>query len=1251
MPYSRGTIIVQPPIGGISRRTTFQQQPPFSSYGSVNFWPIDAISGRITTATRPRLQLQTTPSETPPRVNMITPVNGSFSGQPFESLVANVKDSLYWWTGTAWQAATGTKAGSVDVDRAIYATPFLSKVYIPVETNKPIVFDYDTGAAEQIVETVGTAPSDCRISATWQGCVWLAGSVASGPHILYASRTGDAEDWDYTVAASDIGGAFFTGGQNEGLLTGPITALMPQTAETMLVSTVDGIMAMRGHPRRGGVFEPISKQQSVLGNGAWAKTPDNVVWFLSKQGLYKVEPNSPVPVAVSREKIPRELIGLTYNYEDPTVCMAYDSMWDVIYITVRDNNQNQSWLFDPRTGGFHQMLMSANPWVMYEHMPFQTESASGVLFGRADGFWRFDIFGNQEDEMSSSIIVGPIQITENPNEIAKVVKLRTIFGRNTPDTDAAGTLIVCGGVDGQDAISRLMNGQHQYQVSIETLKHGNAVVYPHVAGSAIVFALTQSAGDIAIEQFVMDTQPMGMNNQLRTTQIAFSGEPSATIESVDFDALTWEGYSQATPDNAPSTLASFTHWIDLSGLPASWWAKVGPSGGDIRATDGSNNPLAMDLINFDAVTSTGFIAVKHSALTTAQPVRLWVGKSGMAQPLRTATYGRDNAYDSNWIAFWPDGGGTDRTVNANDLTHTNSTAGDSTGTIGVDATDYDEANHGASDSYATKASPGITTGVLTMVAVAKQNNLTDTPGRLCGLGTGTNDNRRMNFQRSGTEGRVVCTEQNTSTGTATTSTSGIAATTYHHCASTFVSTTSRFAYVNGVATQNTTSITAPDAGTFTFVVGRAENPALATTTFQGDVCLLQLHNAVRSSDWVAYQAAMMNQATFWNTWSAFVTVNPGEGDPDLNITACPLGEVPHTESGTWSGYAAATPDPLPSNAEGTTFLPYYSYWIDLSGMPASWWTAVAADGADIRATDSNNIFLPLDLIDFDAASDTGFAVVRHYAATGTAPQIRLWVGNASATAIPNCGAYGRYRAYDQYYQGFWPSAAGADRTQYNNDLTGFGDFIAGGVTGPIGNDATRYDGTDDYSKKTSTTTLPTEPSFTMSIACRVNSPDTFEVSAPFTIAKSSNQHYYGFHTVATTEPYTLVAYGPSVTWKANEKDFTSVDTWNMVTVGFKANDDGGMGARIIVDSTINFYGSFETQFIPKITGLDTLFVGATTRDSTDARIFFDGDLCLASLSSVFRPTVWSIYQSLMLVQGTFWNTWVWTASSSSLTQP
>lgn len=1256
MAFPRGTIIIQPPVGGISRRTAFQVQPPFSSYASVNYWPIDAKSGRVMTGTRPRLQLQTVPNEDPPRVNMITPVNGAFTGQPFESLVINCKDNLYWWDGTSYIAATGTKAGSVDQDRAIYASPFLSKVYIPVETNKPIVFDYDTGAAETIVESVGTAPSDCRISAVWQGCLWLTGSVASGPHILYASRQGDATDWDFTVGLDDIGGAFFTGGEREGLITGPVTALAPQTAETMLVSTLDGLMLMRGHPRQGGVFEPLSKQQSILGNGAWAKTPDNVLWFLSKQGLYKLDPMpNAVPTPVSREKIPRELVGLTYNYEDPTVCMCYDSMWDVIYITVRNNNQNQGWLFDPRTGGFHQMVMSGYPYVMYEHVPFQTDSASGVLFGKDTGIYRFDLFGDEELEMSSSLIVGPVRMTENPNEMGKMTRLRAIFGRNTPSTDAEGTLVVCAGVDAQDAVSRLMNGEHQYETTIDTLKHGNGVVYPSVSGSAFVIGLTQTAGEIALEEFVVDVVPMGTNPHMRTMQYNITGQPSVNATTTDFDPLTWEGYSQATPDNAPSTLTGFTHWIDLSTLPASWWNVVGPSGGDIRATDGNNNPLPLDLIHFSKLNSTGFVAVKHNALTTAQPVRLWVGKSGMAQPQASDTYGQYNAYDSNWYAFYPDGGGNDRTQYANHMTHTNSTAADSAGLIGVLSTDYDEDNHGGSDSYARHQDPGPETSPITLVCVARMNDPTnDAALNTMSLATGTTDAWRLLFSDSSNLGRCTATVQNTSSASAIAQ-GAVSADTFQHCAAVFVSTTSRFAYINGTTVgSDTTSITDPDDGTWFLVLGRANHGALATTTFQGKLALVQLHNVARSADWVNYQNQMLDQVTFWNGWSAFVTVNAGAGDPDLDTDACPLGEVPVSETGTWTGYAEATADPLPSNTEGISILPDYTYLIDMSSFPASFWSAVLSSGQDIRVTDTNNIFLPFDLIAFDKVATTGLLAVRQYATTGTGPTIRVWAGNASAVAVGSCAPYGRYRTYDQNYRGFWPYGGGQDRTQYANDLTAFGNVLAGDVTGPIGSPATSFNGTNQY-YTCSSDKLPTDVNIGtgglgLIIVAKVNTPDTFKVSAPMSMVRSDNGWYYGIQTTATPYPYTLVSSGPQITWKSSE-NLTTVDAWHVINAGWFQNETGGMAASIVVDSTVNFYASFETQFIPNITNLDTLYLGATHKSTTEARMFFDGYIALASLHSVIRSSTWSRYLAMMLTQSTFWTTWTWTASSSSLPQP
>lgn len=371
-------IVIQPPLAGVNQRMGYQRQPPFSTKSSSNYWPFDVDSGRAVTATRPGQANFTAPGST---VEMLAPLNGNLTGKPDQSMVACSAGSIFWYDGDIWRAATGGAASSADTGRAVYGRSFLQQTFIMDEGNPPIVFDYELETATSMSARAGSAPTDCRMAEVWQGALWLAGD-SDQPEILFGSRTGDPFDWDFGVSDDDPGGAWWTSGVNAGLLTGPITAIFGQTADTMIVSTFDGIFAMRGHPRRQGIFSRISGNLFVLGQGAWCRAPGDVLYMLTPNGLAALDPSpNAVVTLVSRDKIPDKLIGLTFDYEDPRVSMAYSTRWNVVYIAVREASPTY-FLYDLNAGGFHEMSFSGNaPYVMAEYEPAITADTCGVLWG------------------------------------------------------------------------------------------------------------------------------------------------------------------------------------------------------------------------------------------------------------------------------------------------------------------------------------------------------------------------------------------------------------------------------------------------------------------------------------------------------------------------------------------------------------------------------------------------------------------------------------------------------------------------------------------------------------------------------------------------------------------------------------------------------------------------------------------------------------------------------------------------------
>ena len=296
-------LTLQPPLAGMVRSTAYQTRPPFSSYDSLNFWVVDAKTGRMVVATRPSLSTLTAPAGA---VSLLSNVSGVRSSHPFRSFVAGIAGILYYWDGTQLVAATGAEAASIDTGRNVSAAALIDKVYITRDGQKPIVFDYTDGTAVEMVDTPGSVPTDTRIAATWNGHLVLAGDQAF-PQVLYMSRGGVPTDWDFSVGPEDRFGAFFSDTDFNGVLSGPITAVMPQNSNTLLIGTTSGTLAMRGHPRQGGGFEPVGDAYP-LGQGAWVKLPGDRILMLTLNGIMALDPTpGAVLVPVSRDKIPDEL--------------------------------------------------------------------------------------------------------------------------------------------------------------------------------------------------------------------------------------------------------------------------------------------------------------------------------------------------------------------------------------------------------------------------------------------------------------------------------------------------------------------------------------------------------------------------------------------------------------------------------------------------------------------------------------------------------------------------------------------------------------------------------------------------------------------------------------------------------------------------------------------------------------------------------------------------------------------------------
>ena len=324
-------------------------------------------------------------------------------------------------------------------------------------------------------------------------------------------------------------------------------------------------------------------------------------------------------------------------------------------------------------------------------------------------------------------------------------------------------------------------------------------------------------------------------------------------------ALPATTYDTATLVNPGSSLTDFTLIVDLSRMSAAWWTAVDTSDGTKgrAAKDSGPTELACDWIDFDSVNETGLLRVKWSgtlASSGTQTLRVYPPQAANASVAASATYGSDNAYDSDWTVYWPMEAGsgtteTDRTSNGFDGTLTGTpTSPWVSGKVGgaLDLTgDFSAVMSTALDSGLL---PG--TGPFTVICWGQKPTNGDAywgiSNGLFSLYTISSGNLRLDGISSNLE---------------TTLASGTSHIAVVRDAS------GRAIYINGSSVA-TDAQTGEDASSNGYFVGGAISISGQRSMENGWVDDLQFHLTDRSSAWIEHEYEQTNdQATFWGTWT------------------------------------------------------------------------------------------------------------------------------------------------------------------------------------------------------------------------------------------------------------------------------------------------------------------------------------------------------------------------------------------------
>jgi hypothetical protein len=350
---------LQFPIGGQVERYAYQSQPPFTTPAALNVRPESISELRYRGGTRPGLvkayaqTLGDAVDSSLRRINMLEYVSWNSSGV-LHQLCAAANGKFYKDASGTLTEVTSLITLGLSFTQGV---DLLQKLYIADHSgsgNALRVFDPSANTLTTLTATAGTAPTGCKAIAKFRGRLVVA-NQASDPHQWFMSRVGDPLDWDYSV--EDDTSAAISGTLAEAFKMGEaITAIVPATDLCLFFGCTNSLWMMKGDPGYGGQIDNLSDRVGIIDHGAWCKTPEGVMVFMSHDGLYMSYAgcdDKARPQSLSRERIPDELLAIDTS---TTLCiLEYDtfSRGVHIYLSPKTGSTAAShWYFDWENKGF-----------------------------------------------------------------------------------------------------------------------------------------------------------------------------------------------------------------------------------------------------------------------------------------------------------------------------------------------------------------------------------------------------------------------------------------------------------------------------------------------------------------------------------------------------------------------------------------------------------------------------------------------------------------------------------------------------------------------------------------------------------------------------------------------------------------------------------------------------------------------------------------------------------------------------------
>lgn len=159
---------------------------------------------------------------------------------------------------------------------------------------------------------------------------------------IRATRMGDHSDTSFASDVSDTLRAKLFQLSLMGETGENVVALVPHKDRFLLCFTAGETWVQQGDPYEGPLSR-VSDQVGIVGADAWCVAHDTV-YFLSSHGLYSVGADGSNLRAISEDRIPEDLSGVS----DSACTLTYQHSDQGVYI----HKTGQDWFYDTERGGF-----------------------------------------------------------------------------------------------------------------------------------------------------------------------------------------------------------------------------------------------------------------------------------------------------------------------------------------------------------------------------------------------------------------------------------------------------------------------------------------------------------------------------------------------------------------------------------------------------------------------------------------------------------------------------------------------------------------------------------------------------------------------------------------------------------------------------------------------------------------------------------------------------------------------------------